>query len=261
MAQKECQSAKPSFDCEDDDNDWQMECNQGCSKEGTANAPPGDQEGTAEEAREAQKEHQQSKGDDKRKLTADEERRIGESRGKTLKIRRRKEDDDEERREEGKGRKKEREAGGEEEEEGKEKKTKTGAKQNSDCEEDASEWQMECNQGRDAEGTANVPPENHEGMDTSEWLATTCRAKWITKDSSHGKQETGKQIRSRITKQRKDQQEKVTKEGMDRGCKAEKWQTLFARTRGRLGTTDQGGGEDVKPHRFTKILTKATREF
>ena len=86
----------------------------------------------------------------------------------TLKIRRRKEDDDEERREEGKGRKKEREAGGEEEQVGKEKKTKTGAKHNFDCEEDDSEWQMECNQGREAESTANMPPESHEGMDTSE---------------------------------------------------------------------------------------------
>ena len=73
-------SVKPKFDCEEDDNDWQMECNQGRDIGGTANMPPGDHEGAAEGTDADQKECQRKEGDDKRKLTAEEERRIGESR-------------------------------------------------------------------------------------------------------------------------------------------------------------------------------------
>ena len=190
-----------------------------------------------------QQESRQDSDDSKRKLTESEEKRISESREKALNIRKTREDNKKGEKEEGRMR------------------NEPSTKPNFDQEEDDDEWQMECNQGQDVGGTANQPPDDHEGMDVAGWLATTTRPKWLTNDSSHGRQETGKQIRKRIVKQRKDQQDKVTDEGMQRGSRSEKLQLLRAKTRSRLGTTDQGGGRTSNPSPLTKMFTKTTHDF
>ena len=108
------------------------------------------------------------------------------------------------------------------------------ARPNFDQEDDDDDWQKEYNQEAADMDTSNQPPDNHEGKDIERWLATTRRPKWLAKEASQDKQETGEQIRKRIIKQRRYHQARREKEGIkvDEG--------LLARTRGRSGTTNQG---------------------
>ena len=97
-------------------------------------------------------------------------------------------------------------AAGEDEKKGEGKERRTGGRAQEsnylDSMEEDCEWQMEYNQEAERGEESDEPPGDHEGMDLSEWLATSKKAVWTPAKSSYGEQEVGRQIRKRIIKQR-----------------------------------------------------------
>ena len=76
---------------------------------------------------------------------------------------------------------------------------------------------MEGNDGYNGNDTADEPPDASEGMDIEGWLATTTKTVMLTDKGSDRRQETGLQFRERIVKQRKDLQDRLSREGMSEG--------------------------------------------